>query len=325
MWQIGIVVADREAAAEALSAAFGVTWTTHDRVIDITHLGRDMQVPLRLALAREGPVHLEVIEAQEGTPWWPAHGLDHVARWTSDLPGTAGVLDDAGFTLEGTYQGEPGPVGFTYHRAGSGPRIEHVDSARRRAMLDWIAGGGYPELGAPPDRGDDSPGGTDTPGGYGPTTFGIGRPFHVGFVVPDLDAAMAELTDGLGMTWHAVQDRTMHVRTPAGVSPVSLRFTYSAGDEPHIELLQGDPGSMWGPENAGFHHIGVWSSDFVGDAAVLETKGFPLELTLASRSTDGPHGFTYQSSPFGVRVELVPLDMQPAFTSWFGGGSFAMP
>ena len=51
-------------------------------------------------------------------------------------------------------------------------------------------------------------------------------------------------------------------------------------------------------------------------------KGFVLEATLASRSTNGPAGFTYQRSELGVRVELVPTSSRIAFDNWFAGGEF---
>ena len=323
MWQIGIVVEDRDAATAALSEAFGVTWMLQERLIDIRHDDTDQTIELRLALSQQGPVHLEVLEAQEGTPWWPAHGLDHVAGWAADLGSTAARLEAAQFAREATYQGSDAPVGFSYHRAPSGFRAEHVDAARRDAMLSWIAGGDYPDIaGGGAAAHDAELAGTDTPPGYSPLSFDIGRPFHVGQVVTDLDAAMTELSEGLGLAWHSPQERTMPLRTDSGVAQVGVRFTYSKGDEPHIELLEGEAGSIWGPEHQGLHHIGVWATNFLDDAASLGQSGYPIEATLASRSTDGPTGFTYQTSLLGIRVELVPTAMKPAFQNWFAGGDF---
>ena len=151
--------------------------------------------------------------------------------------------------------------------------------------------------------------------------FDIANPFHTAQVVPDLEAAMAELGSALGLTWHSVQERVMHIRYRGEVVRAELRFTYSVEGEPHLELLQGSPGSVWGPDMAGMHHVGVWTDDFLADVAALEAGGMPVEVTLASRSTDGPHAFTYHSG-HGLRVELVPVEMKPAFDNWFGGGEF---
>jgi hypothetical protein len=153
-------------------------------------------------------------------------------------------------------------------------------------------------------------------------SFDLTNPFHIAQVVTDLEASMNELTEGLGVTWHSIQERVMHLRTGNEVIPATVRFVYSKGDEPHIELLQGSQGSIWGPEMAGMHHVGVWTDDFLADAAGLEAAGFPIEVTLASRTTEEPQSFTYHKA-HGLRIELVPVEARPAFTTWFAGGEFA--
>lgn len=319
MWQIGIVVPDQDAAMATMSDVFGVSWVHATRHLDIMNGDDPQTLDLEIALSQQGPVTLELIGAVEGSPWFPGHGLDHVAYWADDLAGTAATMESVGFRREATYQGEGGPVGFAYHRAPSGLRVEHVDASRRAAMMAWIAGGAYPdirgggEVQAMPEATTDE--------SYARGGPAIGSAFHIGAVVVDLDRGMAELSTGLGFEWHTVQERTMHVRTIDGIAPVSLRFTYSK-QTPHIELLQGDPGSIWGPEHAGIHHIGVWSDDLDRDAEALAAAGFGMEVTLASRSTDGPSGFTYQRSELGVRIELVPTSSRAAFDNWFGGGDF---
>ncbi|MCP3973040.1 MAG: hypothetical protein GY720_00945 [bacterium] len=319
MWQVGMVVADIEPAMNSISEAFGVDWMKSTRTIDIVHGDEPKTIDLTIAITVQGPINLELLEGQDGSPWWPPHGLDHIAAWADDLIGRANRMEAAGFVREVTYQGQPAPMGFSYHRAPSGSRIEHVDAGRRAAMMRWIAGGEYPDVTLP--KSTDAPP-DDASDGYSPFGVSICRPFHVGQVVTDLEAAMAELSEGLGLEWLSIQERTMHLVTPDGIAPASLRFTYSKG-APHIELLQGEPGTIWGPEHAGLHHVGVWTEDMAADSAWLESHGYPREVTLASRSTDGPSGFTYQRSPFGLRVELVPTSSQPAFANWFAGGEFA--
>jgi hypothetical protein len=153
-------------------------------------------------------------------------------------------------------------------------------------------------------------------------SFDVTNPFHVAQVVTDLEASMEELTNGLGVTWHSIQERVMHIRYGGEVVRAELRFTYSVEGDPQIELLEGSAGSVWGPDFAGMHHIGVWTDDFLADVAALEASGVPVEVTLASRTTDGPHAFTYHNL-HGLRVELVPVEMKAAFDSWFAGGDFA--
>ena len=74
----------------------------------------------------------------------------------------------------------------------------------------------------------------------------VGALFHVGVRVADLEAAMAELGDGLGITWASVVEGDQPVWTPAdGAFTTPVRFTYSCEGPQHVELVQGAPGSPW--------------------------------------------------------------------------------
>ena len=54
--------------------------------------------------------------------------------------------------------------------------------------------------------------------------------FHTGIRVPDLEEAMAELGDGLGVTWaEARENPAQTLWTPTdGLQEIHLRYTYSA-------------------------------------------------------------------------------------------------
>jgi hypothetical protein len=53
--------------------------------------------------------------------------------------------------------------------------------------------------------------------------------YHHGVRVPNLDAAMAEVGESLGVTWCEPQQREQQVWLPGvGETTVPLRFTYSA-------------------------------------------------------------------------------------------------
>jgi hypothetical protein len=120
-----------------------------EREIDIDHEGTRKEITLRYAISQQGPIHIELIEGQEGTPWWPPHGVDHVAMWDADLAGRAAAYEDAGYTRQVSYASEDGaPLGFTYHRSPNGFRVETVDAARRETMMGWLQGGDYPTVSA---------------------------------------------------------------------------------------------------------------------------------------------------------------------------------
>lgn len=150
------------------------------------------------------------------------------------------------------------------------------------------------------------------------------RCYHQGVRVPDLDAAMAELGPALGVTWCTPQEREQAVWLPdVGATTLPLRFTYSAGEAQHIELLEGPPASIWdGREQPGLHHVGVWSDDVAGETERLVEQGWTLRLAQVAPE-DGYGVFTYVEPPSGLLVELVWSAVEPMFARWFAGGELA--
>ena len=148
--------------------------------------------------------------------------------------------------------------------------------------------------------------------------------YHQGVRVPDLDAAMDELGESLGVAWCIVQEREQPVWLPeTGMTAIALRFTYSRGDGQHVELLEGAPGSIWdGREQPGIHHVGLWSDDVVRDTEAAIARGWTLRA--AQRPPDeGCGAFTYVQPPSGLIVEYVTTAVRPMFERWFAGGPLA--
>ena len=98
--------------------------------------------------------------------------------------------------------------------------------------------------------------------------------------MPDLDKAMDELGVALSLDWCHPQEREQAVWSPStGATTVHLRFTYSANGPQRVELLQGEPGSVWdGTEDPGLHHVGLWSDNVAAETASLVDAGWTLRL-----------------------------------------------
>lgn len=150
------------------------------------------------------------------------------------------------------------------------------------------------------------------------------RAYHIGVRIPDLDVGMAEMGESLGLTWCSVQEREQQVWTPStGAITVPLRFTYSAEGPQHVELLQGEPGSIWdGRVQPGIHHTGVWVDDVAAETTALLAKGWTL-AAAGKAPEDGFGAFTYVVPPSGLIVELVWSAIAPMFDRWFAGGPLA--
>ena len=115
----------------------------------------------------------------------------------------------------------------------------------------------------------------------------LGEYYHVGIVVPDVEAAMAHLTELLGITWGpVVETEALEVRDGDGNDlVVPNKLCYSTAP-PHLELVQEVPGSVWEcNEHSNLHHIGVWTDALPADSQRYSELRCPLQL--CGRDADG--------------------------------------
>ena len=127
--------------------------------------------------------------------------------------------------------------------------------------------------------------------------------FHVGFIVPDLDAAMKELHAAFGITWRAPADAMVPLRGPDGVIEAKVYSVYSEGGPPAIELIQSVPSTPLAANGVSFHHLGFWTDRLATSSRDLDAHGWPCAATVASIDTD-PRRFTLHQSPYDFYVEL---------------------
>jgi catechol 2,3-dioxygenase-like lactoylglutathione lyase family enzyme len=134
------------------------------------------------------------------------------------------------------------------------------------------------------------------------------EPSHIGVVCEDIEKTIADY-EQLGYTF-ALRSGAVTLRRPGHgpQEPISTRSAWSLQGPPHIELAEvADLGSLpylW-PSRGHDHvdHAGYWVDDLAAASALLEEKGFPLEMTPAGDDTR-PMGFCYHRTPSGARIEL---------------------
>ena len=147
--------------------------------------------------------------------------------------------------------------------------------------------------------------------------------YHVGIVVEDFQAALAELTLTHGLEWASIQHRKFDVQQPNGIVEADFRVTYSVQGPPHFEIIESNPGTIWNYAGGGIHHLGYWSDDLAADAELLTTAGYKWEATYSNPQEDGPFGFTYHTLGLTrTRIELVDRARKTAFDTWMAGGDF---
>lgn len=135
--------------------------------------------------------------------------------------------------------------------------------------------------------------------------------FHVGIVVPDLDAARTRLAELLGVQWGPVVEGDIEIRDADGRDRVvPNRICYST-TPPYLELIQEVPGTPWVcNEHSNLHHIGYFSDDLVADSGHLRAAACPMEM-LDGHGDAPPAIWTYHRDPLGVRIELVAASLRP--------------
>lgn len=154
-----------------------------------------------------------------------------------------------------------------------------------------------------------------------PLLPGVREYFHVGYVVPDLVEATERLTATAGLRWATARRLPVRLRAPAGEIDTHVHLTYSTQGPPHLELIEEQPGTVWGHEHRGFHHVGYWSGRFSQDIAALERAGFDVE-TGAVDERGALARFAYLREPgTGLRIELRDESRRPATEEWLRGAA----
>jgi hypothetical protein len=152
----------------------------------------------------------------------------------------------------------------------------------------------------------------------------VGRFFHVGIVVPQLEPAQAHLTEVLGLSWGRVVEIPQYpVRDGDGNdSVVPMRLCYSR-EQPHIELIEETPGTTWVcNEHSNLHHVGVWSDALTADATALGELGCPLRLAGANDDS-APVDWSMHRDPLGFLVELIDDSNRVGMYDFHFGGDTA--
>ncbi len=141
--------------------------------------------------------------------------------------------------------------------------------------------------------------------------------YHVGIVVTDLRAAQAQLTEQIGVRWGPVLHFDANELRDGGGEDLVLPITFCYSvEEPHLELIQELPGSVWAcNDHSNLHHIGFWSDDLHADGAHLVDSGCPMQL-CGRAGTDVPATFAYHRNDLGVRIEIVDAALRPMMESF---------
>lgn len=141
--------------------------------------------------------------------------------------------------------------------------------------------------------------------------------YHVGIVVADVVSAQRTLTEQLGVAWGPILHLdTNEFRDGEGRDLILPNTLCYSVDDPHLELIQEVPGSVWvRNEHSNLHHIGFWSDDFPSESERLRRAGCPLQLCGRSGQM-APNQFAYHGHELGIRIEIVDAALRPTIESF---------
>lgn len=152
--------------------------------------------------------------------------------------------------------------------------------------------------------------------------------YHYGFVVDDIESAMATYGEPLHLTWAPVSTRRVRVVVDGAGPPVDVRLlaTYSQQGPPYVELIQELDGDIWSQGSLGLNHVGFWVPDLAAGFERLRAAG--LDASVQAVDEDGePTRFSYQHAPGGSGapwVELVDVAIKPQLTDWICGNAYVV-
>ena len=149
--------------------------------------------------------------------------------------------------------------------------------------------------------------------------------FHVGIVVPDIEAATRRFTELLGTEWGPVVEMPNTFRWANGddVTLPNFKMCYSRSG-PHLELIEEEPGSPWVcNEHSNLHHIGFYSDTVVPSSEKLTSLRCPLEITGHDPESDA-NIWWYHRDPLGVRIEFIDHQFMQVMNDMMFDGAAAI-
>jgi len=137
-------------------------------------------------------------------------------------------------------------------------------------------------------------------------------PFHIGIATDDLPTSMAAIGGALGVDWTTPSRGAGSFTDVHGHEQRRPQSCISLGSAVHIDLVQGDPGTLWLVETPRLHHLAYWTDDLPGDVERLGEQGWQLELS-ATDERGTPTVFAYLIRDDGFRIELIDAAGKDAY------------
>ncbi|MCF1592562.1 VOC family protein [Streptomyces muensis] len=119
--------------------------------------------------------------------------------------------------------------------------------------------------------------------------------YHVGFAVPDIEAARGAVGRALSVEFGPPR--------PRQIGDWAIWVALSIEGPPFLELIEGPADSPWAaPDGSRFDHLGFWSARLADDRDMLAARG--CRILLDGLKAGLPMSF-HEVPELGARIEVV--------------------
>jgi catechol 2,3-dioxygenase-like lactoylglutathione lyase family enzyme len=140
---------------------------------------------------------------------------------------------------------------------------------------------------------------------------------HIGFLVPDLEAAIEKWSKVTGYTFSPIgRYRTNRYSDRSNPTPHfhDTRISFSKEGPPYIELMSVTGSGTHGPDEAGVHHLAIRGvADMAGRVAQCAAAGVGVDGTSFTEDGQVHLCFTDKHDLDGIRFEFVSPFNGPTF------------
>jgi catechol 2,3-dioxygenase-like lactoylglutathione lyase family enzyme len=126
--------------------------------------------------------------------------------------------------------------------------------------------------------------------------------YHVGIVVPDLDVAMTDYENSLGITFPEPRTTRVEQVYDGRTYDVEVRAVFSWEGPPYVELIEACDGVL-GPDLVGLHHFGYAVDDIAQQLRVFRDAGQTIDATLGKGGSVAAF-YIRSATTQGARIEF---------------------
>lgn len=143
--------------------------------------------------------------------------------------------------------------------------------------------------------------------------------YHVGMVVPDIDAAIERCATVFGVPFTpAVWTESPHQEEgDVTHTPFRQRQAISRTREPYVELIEATGDGVFAPSRAGaLLYYACWEPDMKARLARLASQGFGMDAVIRMDADSDPIAAITSYDNQGIRLELADPAAKPVMEHW---------